>query len=162
VTWLFHVCDVTHSRVWHDSFMCVTWLIHRCDVTHSCVWRDWFMCVTSLIHVCDVTHSCVWRDSFMCVTWLIHVCDMWRDSFIWPRFISPILGPTNHVLQRTMNYAHHHCFRTMAKNSVRDHVMTHMIMMSLRWYIENPIFFFQFWHKIGHQHCILHFSQKSH
>jgi len=38
VTWLMHVCDMTHSCVWHDSFMCVTWLIHVCDMTHSCVW----------------------------------------------------------------------------------------------------------------------------
>ena len=26
---------MTHSCVWHDSFMCVTWLIHVCDMTHS-------------------------------------------------------------------------------------------------------------------------------
>jgi len=24
---LIHMCDMTHSYVWHDSFMCVTWLI---------------------------------------------------------------------------------------------------------------------------------------
>ena len=28
------VCDMTHSYVWHDSFICVTWLIHMCDMTH--------------------------------------------------------------------------------------------------------------------------------
>jgi len=37
-----HVCDMTHSYVWHDSFICVTWLIHMCDMTHSYVWRDPF------------------------------------------------------------------------------------------------------------------------
>jgi len=26
-----------HSYVWHDSFICVTWLIHMCDMTHSYV-----------------------------------------------------------------------------------------------------------------------------
>jgi len=85
------VCDMTHSHVWHDSFMCVTWLIHMCDMTHL---HDTFTCVTWLIHVCDMTHSHVWHvthddlyvtwliqshgwhDSFMCVTWLIHMCDM--------------------------------------------------------------------------------------
>jgi len=46
VTWLIHVCDMTHSCVWHDSFMCVTWLIHGCDMTHSHVWHDSFTCVT--------------------------------------------------------------------------------------------------------------------
>jgi len=60
-----HICEVTHSRVWHDPFICMTWLNHVCDVTH---------------HTCDVTHSCVWRDSFICVTWLISY--VWRDSFI--------------------------------------------------------------------------------
>jgi len=51
-----------YACVWHDSFMCVTWLIHVCDVTHSCVWRDSFMCVTWLIHACAVTPSCLWRN----------------------------------------------------------------------------------------------------
>ena len=61
--------------VWRDSFMCVTWLIHVCDVTHSCVWRDSFMCVTylscrcvmCLIHLRDMPHSHVWRATFICV-----------------------------------------------------------------------------------------------
>ena len=26
------------SFVWHDPFICVTWLIHMCDLTHPCVW----------------------------------------------------------------------------------------------------------------------------
>ena len=54
------MCDMTHLYVWHDSFICVTWLIHMCDMTHSCV--PW------LIHMCDMTHSCVCHDSFQCVT----------------------------------------------------------------------------------------------
>jgi len=33
---------MTLSYAWLDSFMCVTWLIHVCDMTHSCVWRDSF------------------------------------------------------------------------------------------------------------------------
>jgi len=82
VTWLIHMCDVTHSYVWRDSFICVTWLIHMCvtcliqmcDVTHSYVWRVSFICVMWLIHMCDVSHPYVWRDSFICVTWLIHMC----------------------------------------------------------------------------------------
>jgi len=41
---------MTHSYVWHDSFICVTWLIHMCDMTHSYVWHDSFICVTWFIH----------------------------------------------------------------------------------------------------------------
>jgi len=78
---------MTHSCVWHDSFMCVTWLIHVCDMTHSCAWHESFMCVTWLAHVCDMTRSCVWHDSFSCMPWLFHVGDMthpcvWEDSFM--------------------------------------------------------------------------------
>ena len=101
VTWLIHMCDLTHSCVRHDSFICVTCLIHMCNMTHSYVWHDSFICVTWLIHMCDMTHlcmcdmarpwvwhvsfmcdvtySCVWHDPFMCVVWLIHV---WHDSSI--------------------------------------------------------------------------------
>jgi len=82
VTWLIHMCDVTHSYVWHDSFMCVpwfihicvTWLIHMCDVTHLHVWRDSFINETWPIHMCDMTHWYVRHDSLICVTWLIHMC----------------------------------------------------------------------------------------
>jgi len=63
VTWLTHVCDMTHSRVWHDSLTCVTWLTHVCDMTHSHVWHDSLTCVTWLTHMCDMTHSHVWHDS---------------------------------------------------------------------------------------------------
>ena len=107
VTWLIHMCDMTHSYVWHDSFIYVTWPMHMseqvlldvskwwcvtwlippvymsvrvgtllCDMAHSYVWHDSFICVTWLIHKCDMTHSYVWRVSFICVTWLIHMCDM--------------------------------------------------------------------------------------
>ena len=45
---IIHMCDMAYSYVWHDSFTHVTWLIHVCDVTHSYV--------TTLIHMCDVTN----------------------------------------------------------------------------------------------------------
>jgi len=87
VTWLIHMCDMTHSYVWHDSFLCVTWRIHMCGMTHSYVWYDSFICVIWIMHMCDMMHSCVWHDSLICVTWLIRICDMthsyaWHDSFI--------------------------------------------------------------------------------
>jgi len=48
VTWLIHVCDMTHLYVSHDSFMSHLWLRHICDV--------WMSRVTSMIasrHKCE-------------------------------------------------------------------------------------------------------------
>ena len=99
------MCEMNHSYVWNDSFICMTWLIHVWDVTHShvcycsfiCVtwpesfiWHDSFIRVTWPIYMRDMTHSHVWHDwficvtvlivmyeeSFICVTWFIHMCDM--------------------------------------------------------------------------------------
>ena len=61
------MCDMTHSYVWQNSFICVTWLIHMCDMTR-------YICVTWLIIY-------VWHDSFTCVTWLIiHVLPRRRNG----------------------------------------------------------------------------------
>ena len=72
VTWLIHICDMTHSYVWHDSFICVTWY----------VWHNSFISVTWLIHMCDTTHSYVWHDSFTCAACLIQMCDMTHPTYL--------------------------------------------------------------------------------
>jgi len=107
ITW-----DMTHSYVWHDSFICVTWLIHMCDVTHLYVWHDSFVCVTLLNHMGLFLNEKEPRlivskhrshDLFIRVMWLNLTRDMnyfpvtlvfekkpcpivgnllWRDSFI--------------------------------------------------------------------------------
>ena len=45
-----HLCDMTHSYMWHDALIFVirriihvTWLIHTCDMTHSYMWLDSFL-----------------------------------------------------------------------------------------------------------------------
>jgi len=98
-SWLIHVCDMTHSYEWHDSFICVTWLIpmwhdgmcaqhrHSCmrDMTHSYAWHDSFtqylrspkalLKISYMWHdsfMCVMTHSYVWHDSLVCVVWFVH------------------------------------------------------------------------------------------
>ena len=91
-----HVCRVTHSYLWLDSFKVWSGAIKICDMMHSYAWLDScaLLCVTWPLHVdmCDVTNAC-WHaghqrhDSFIHETWLIHTRDMTHsymrhDSFI--------------------------------------------------------------------------------
>jgi len=105
VTWLIHMCDMTHP------YVCDLTYAYVCDLTHVYLWgmthpyvyhdsfifmrHDSFICVTWLIHIYEawlihkgnMTHLHVWPDLFVCVTWLIHMCDMtishvWHDSLI--------------------------------------------------------------------------------
>jgi len=112
VTWLIHMCDMTHSHVWIVSFMCEISLIQfscgKCvnlTVPPSPlepVWHYSFMCVTRLIHMCDMTPSFVWHDSFIRVTWLIqmwHIQSLasyvWHDSFICVTWLIHMCDMTN-------------------------------------------------------------------
>jgi len=94
------MCDMTHSYVRRDSFLCQTRLLHMWDMTYSFGWHGscaalsppiqtalksvcLHMCVTWCTHMCDMTHSYVWHDSSLCVTRLMHMCDMTHTS-PWP------------------------------------------------------------------------------
>jgi len=101
------ILNVWRSDVWHDSFIRVTWLIHMCDMTHplrlhptpstevtwlfhTCVtwlihmWRDLFTCVAWLIHMCDMTHpTCLHPTHSTKVTWLVHICDVTHSYVTW-------------------------------------------------------------------------------
>jgi len=107
-----HASDVTqtvHSMLATGGFTYVTWLMHMCDMTHICVYRDPFMFLTSRhanctrnarycrfhVYICvnaprytrECTHQWVMnsyvcydmciQDSFIrvftCVTWRIHM-----------------------------------------------------------------------------------------
>ena len=73
-----HVCHDPFTCVswlinmWHDSFMCVLWLIHMCAMTRSYMWHDSFI----LWHDSFIRHSCgVSHDSLMCVTYIcMYIC----------------------------------------------------------------------------------------
>ena len=68
----FPVCAMTHLHVchdsWyvcHDSFIRVLWLIHMCSMTHSYVYRDSFtsmpyVTVFSIRHHYQITTLCAW------------------------------------------------------------------------------------------------------
>jgi len=88
-TWLIHVCDMAHSEVRHDAFICAT-LLHMCDMTHSYLQRDLFICATWFLHMCDVTHSYVRHDSGrFCLShaavkhWFIFHCGNAVGPFQW-------------------------------------------------------------------------------
>jgi len=73
-------CDMTHSYVRHDSFICVIWLIHMGDVTLSNPYE--FICETELIQyrnesfhmaICHFTYASHILDSFISETWLVQI-----------------------------------------------------------------------------------------
>jgi len=95
VTWLLHVCDMTHSLV--------MWLLRMRGVPHSyvscdlctnqvpwCVWRRPVLLlagVTWPIRMRDMTPLYVWYDSFTCVMWLIHMCGV-THLHVWHVFFT--------------------------------------------------------------------------
>jgi len=79
VTWLIHMCDMTHSYVWHDSFICVTWLIHMCDMTHSYVWHDSWRYVTIRRESTEITRSC---RTYKCIILTFHTMQWYTYKFV--------------------------------------------------------------------------------
>jgi len=65
VTWLIHICDMTHSYMGRDSLR--VW-----DMTHSYVWKVdalWSgLPVDDSLSACDITHPYVRHESFICET----------------------------------------------------------------------------------------------
>ena len=126
---------MTHSYVWHDSFIYATWLIHICDKTHSYVWHDSLIYAIWLIHMCDMTHSYMRHDSFICVTRFIHMCDTWLNrikdltcsfvgfiSFIWGKWLTATHCNT---LQHTATHLYHTADLFVWGNYSLQHTATH-------------------------------------
>ena len=64
VPWLFHMCvSYIYSYMCHESFICMTWLVHVCAMTHSHVCNDSFICAIWLI--------CQPKTMLFQVQWLI-------------------------------------------------------------------------------------------
>ena len=74
------LCDMTHSHVWHDSFIRVTCLIHMFQTPYSCMWHFSFMC--------DGLFRCV--ACLIHVWWLVHICDLSRATG-WRRLIGSLI-----------------------------------------------------------------------
>ena len=129
------MCDMTHSYVRQDSFVCATEVISIFAVALICVWsfsywyrhpvplhatyaqvsslhmHDTFICVTLLIYMCDMTHSYVWHDLFICATWLIH---MWVSWLI-------------HMCNMTPSYVRHDAFISIWRIDMCDMMPSHHI-----------------------------------
>ena len=88
VTWLFHIRDMTHSHMWHDSFTYMTWLIHVPDMTHSYTWHGAFMYVVWLgawrhgFQRQRYVRLYVWHDSVIHVIWCVYIGDM-IQFYVW-------------------------------------------------------------------------------
>jgi len=128
------MCDMTHSCVWHGSFLCVTWLIHICDVTLSYVWRvSWpsrveaFACVTQ--RICATWLILMWHDSFECVTWLILMCDM-THSHVWHDLTISVTG-LFHICDMPHDYVE--AFTCQARN-ICDMTHSYVTWLILMWH----------------------------
>ena len=145
---------MTHSCVWHDSFMCVTWLIHMCDMTHSCVWHYSFIYVTWLIHMCDMTHSYVLRVSCdMTYPYVyhdsIHVCDMthlyiWHthscvpyDAFMCVAWLMHMHGSC-HTHKRVTRYLWHDSFISLPRINMTHSYLYHESTGLIHMFTVNP------------------------
>ena len=85
------VCDMTHSYVWHDSFIYVTWLIQLMPLLLTGVFaacRGVFA-ARRFKKMC----GCAWHNSVLCAKWLIWLTHLLDASSSWGVFAG--YRPTN-------------------------------------------------------------------
>jgi len=102
---LFHTWDMTHSYVWHDSFICGIWL-------YSCVGHDSFMCVTWLIRMFDRT----------CVTYTYHVNTL-QHTATHPHHAATHCNTVQHTATRCNMLQHAACNTATHAHVWRIHTM---------------------------------------
>jgi len=74
------MCDMTHSYVWHDSFICVTRLLCMFVMTHLMDFRNWRHWKTT----CCCRFTAAW---YLLFTWrgMSHVTRMNESCHMWKR-----------------------------------------------------------------------------
>jgi len=104
VTWLIHIrAWLIHIReeecVAAYQSIHVTWLIRICDMTHSYMWH------ASFIH--NMTHIYMWCDSFIYVAWLIHTRTKERVAArVYPQRVSCIASCIIHIYIRDKTHSY--------------------------------------------------------
>ena len=106
---------MTHSYVWHDSFIRVTRLNYSCDVTHSYMRHDAFIRVVWLIYT---VHSYVWCKGLINVKWCFFLKSqtaLWNNN-----------NTTQHTSTRcyTLQYTATHC-NTLQHNTTYFDTLLH-------------------------------------
>ena len=137
-----YVCDMSHSYVWHDSFICASWLVYMCNMTRSYVRHDSFICAAWLIRMCDMTHSYVRHDSFICATWLISMCDM-THSYVRHCSIICATCHMSNIWRTTHAYIQHDTYPPRPKcNNV---CAANSFMLNIWMYVRHDSFMLNIW-----------------
>jgi len=107
-----------HSNGRHDSFTSATWLIHMCDMTHSHVWHDWYPAQIELLVLNRSTES--WDESHtyewvMTPIWIGQVAHM----IIFETFLMCWNSANGLVLNRSTSYMFNLCLSSL------QHTVTH-------------------------------------
>jgi len=148
---IVHLCDMTHSDVWHDMFTC---LIRRgdmidsyeCQATHmneSCyshelvMFHIWIENVTYRSYIWTnhvLNHSDVKLDKFVRVTWLIHMCHIWVGwDTIHPYVLHDSVIQRSHVTQMSEPPHTHQIFKWFVNGTWFIHMydMIHLYVTEL-------------------------------
>ena len=153
-----HVCDMTHSCVWHDSFKCVTWLISVCGMRFIRMYNfvillgpkqsrkytyEKVMSHTQMSHVTHMNESChthEWVMSLMSLSQVTHMNESrhendWAVSHIWISHRTHVdeSCPTNgwvmsHPSMSHVTHKHESCVPRTCRTYTFKWVMSHVWM----------------------------------